>query len=150
MNNYWHTNYRAGQGGTFTFRYVLTSAENLDPAALGRLGWQNMEAPAIEQVASHEKIEGSKAPLAAAGTSFLEIDNPNVALVTWKLAEDDNGTILRLKEIAGQPEAVNIGFPHSTVRSAAECNSVEDDLHNVQVEANRIHITLRPNQVATL
>jgi hypothetical protein len=24
MNNYWDTNYRAGQGGAFTFRYVLT------------------------------------------------------------------------------------------------------------------------------
>ena len=37
MNNYWHTNYRAAQGGDFTFRYVLTSEAKLDPAFLTRL-----------------------------------------------------------------------------------------------------------------
>jgi len=34
MNNYWHTNYRAGQGGDFRFRYTLTSAPQLDGSAL--------------------------------------------------------------------------------------------------------------------
>ena len=29
MNNYWDTNYAAGQGGDFTFRYVLTSGDHL-------------------------------------------------------------------------------------------------------------------------
>ena len=32
MNNYWDTNYAAGQGGDFTFRYVLTSGDHLQPA----------------------------------------------------------------------------------------------------------------------
>ncbi len=37
MNNYWDTNYAAGQGGDFTFRYIVTSGRNLDAAcALGR------------------------------------------------------------------------------------------------------------------
>ena len=40
MNNYWDTNYAAGQGGDFTFRYVLTSGDRLDPASLSRLGWE--------------------------------------------------------------------------------------------------------------
>ena len=31
MNNYWFTNYRAGQGGHFHFRYVVTSAPSTDP-----------------------------------------------------------------------------------------------------------------------
>ena len=150
MNNYWHTNYRAGQGGTFTFRYVVTSAESFDPAALSRLGWQSMEAPATGQIASHEKVEGSEAPLPAGGTSFLQIDNPNVALVTWKLAEDGKGTILRLEEIAGKAEDVNISFPHASVQAASLCNSVEDELHTLPVVANGIHVTLRPNEVATL
>ena len=41
MNNYWHTNYVAGQGGDFTFRYVLTSGEEpgarpTQPVGVGR------------------------------------------------------------------------------------------------------------------
>ena len=34
MNNYYYTNYATGQGGDFTFRYVLTSGNNLEPASL--------------------------------------------------------------------------------------------------------------------
>ncbi len=34
MNNYWDTNYAAGQGGDFTFRYVLTSGAHLQNAGL--------------------------------------------------------------------------------------------------------------------
>jgi hypothetical protein len=41
MNNYWHTNYRAAQGGHFRFRYVITSATHTDAAALGRMGWES-------------------------------------------------------------------------------------------------------------
>lgn len=150
MNNYWHTNYRAGQGGTFTFRYVMTSAERFDPAALSRMGWQSMEPPAIGQIASHEKVANTQGQLPASGTSFLEIDNPDVALVTWKLAEDGSGTILRLKEIAGRPENVAIGFSHSSVRSATLCDAVEDDLHTLQVSANHVHITVPSRGVVTL
>lgn len=150
MNNYWHTNYRAGQGGTFRFRYVMTSAERFDPAALSRLGWQSMEAPAVGQVASHEKVADAQAKLPASGTGFVEIDNPNVALVTWKLAEDGNGTILRLKEIAGREENVSIGFPHSAVRSASLCNAVEDDLHTLPVGTNQVHVTVPRYGVVTL
>jgi alpha-mannosidase len=38
MNNYWWTNYRAAQGGDFTFRYVLTSGRSLTPQRLSMLG----------------------------------------------------------------------------------------------------------------
>ena len=38
FNNYWHTNYRAAQGGETTFRYVMTSGPSLAPAELARFG----------------------------------------------------------------------------------------------------------------
>ena len=39
MNNYWHTNYLAGQGGDFTFHYSITSRPKSDPVASARFGW---------------------------------------------------------------------------------------------------------------
>ena len=42
MNNYWDTNYRAGQGGDFTFRYAVTSGPKLDGSALTHLGMEEM------------------------------------------------------------------------------------------------------------
>ncbi len=150
MNNYWHTNYRAGQGGTFTFRYVLMSAAQFDPAALSRLGWESMEAPAMERIAAQEKIGDPPAPLPATGASLLEIQNPNVALVTWKLAEIGKGTILRLKELAGRTENVAVTSPYATIRSANLCDSVEDNLRVLPVAANHVDLTFKPYQVLTV
>jgi alpha-mannosidase len=150
MNNYWHTNYRAGQGGTFTFRYVMTSADHLDPVALTRLGSESMEAPAIDMVASQDKVGNPDEPLPAEGTSFLEINAPNIALVTWKLAEDSKGTILRLQETAGQVSEVTVQLPHTKIHSANLCNSVEDNLRDLDVAGNLIHLTMQPHEVLTI
>lgn len=150
MNNYWHTNYRAGQGGSFTFRYVLTSAGQFNPAALSRLGWESMERPSVERIGAQEKIGNPAAPLPATGASLLEIQNPNVALVTWKLAEDGQGTILRLKELAGRSEDVTVTAPYATIRSASLCDSVEDNLHALPVADNQVYLNFKPFQVLTV
>lgn len=150
MNNYWHTNYRAGQGGTFTFRYVLTSAKAFDPAGLSRLGWESMESPVLDSVINQDKAGNPDEPLPAEGASFLAIDNPNVVLVTWKLAEDGHGTILRLKEIAGRNEEVSLRLPHGKIRSASLCNSVEDRLRDLKVTGNVLPLAFQPNQVLTI
>lgn len=150
MNNYWHTNYRAGQGGTFTFRYVLTSAEHIDPAALTRMGWESMEAPAVDVVANQDKVGNPDEPLPAEGTGFLEINSPNVALVTWKSAEDGKGTILRLQETAGQASDFTVQLPHTKIHSANLCNSVEDNLHDLDVAGNEIRLTIHPHEVLTV
>lgn len=150
MNNYWHTNYRAGQGGTFTFRYALTSAKDFDPPALTRLGWESMEAPQLDSVINQDKVGNPEEPLPAEGTSFLTINAPDIALVTWKLAEDGDGTILRLQETAGQSTEATVTLLHSTVRSARLCNSVEDRLRDLAVTNNQVHLAFHPHQVLTV
>lgn len=150
MNNYWHTNYRAGQGGTFTFRYVITSDRHLDPAALSRMGWESMDAPAVDVVAPNDKAGNPAEPLPGTETSFLRIDSPNVLLVTWKRAEDGNGTILRLKEIAGENESAVVDLPYAQIRSAQRCNAVEDNLHDSPHTARQVSLTFKPHQVLTL
>jgi hypothetical protein len=96
MNNYWHTNYRVGQGGDLTFRYVMTSADRLDQAALSRLGWESMKQPTLDAVINQDKVGNPDEPLQPEGMSFLDVDSSNIVLTTWKLAEDGKGTILRL------------------------------------------------------
>ena len=66
MNNYWDTNYAAGQGGDFTFRYVLTSGNNLEPGYLSRLGWEEMSPLEVDQITSQDKAINSPRPLDAA------------------------------------------------------------------------------------
>ncbi|HEX5483277.1 MAG TPA: polysaccharide lyase family protein, partial [Terriglobia bacterium] len=65
MNNYWWTNYRAAQGGDFTFRYVLTSGRDLTPAALSRLGRSEMTPLEIDDIVSNDKAVNTPEPLNA-------------------------------------------------------------------------------------
>ena len=104
----------------------------------------------MERIGDQEKIGNPEAPLPAAGASLLEIQNPNVALVTWKLGQDGRGTILRLKELAGHSEDVTVTTPYATIHSASLCDSVEDNLRELPVAANEVHLTFSPFQVLTV
>jgi alpha-mannosidase len=150
MNNYWHTNTPPEQGGNFTFRYVLTSQDHLDPAALTKIGWESLEPAELDYVLPQDKLGDPERPLPAEGTSFLKIDAPNIVLVDWKLAEDGKGTILRLQEIAGQSTEATVQVPHSLINSASLCNAVEDNLQPFDVTAHGIRLTFSPNEVLTV
>jgi alpha-mannosidase len=149
MNNYWHTNYRAGQGGDFAFRYALASGSQLDGGALTRLGLDEMRPPELNYVVSQDKVGDPSRPLPAEGQGFLETAGQDVALITWKLAEDGNGTILRLQETAGKAAQTSLHFLHASIKSAQLCSGVEDDLKNIPVK-DRIPLSLKPLEVVTI
>ncbi len=150
MNNYWHTNYRAGQEGNFTFRYALTSGPQLDGGSLTRLGLDEMRPAELDYVVGQDKVGNPSRPLPAEGQSFLKTASQDVALITWKLAEDGNGMILRLQETAGKPAATALDFSHARIKSAQLCSGVEDDLQNLPVQDNRIPLSLKPFEVVTI
>ncbi len=150
MNNYWHTNYRARQGGEFHFRYVLTSGHSFEPANLTRLGIESRRALSPERIANQDKAGVATESLPAEGTSFLQIDNPDVLLTTWKVAESGEGTILRLEEIAGKEEHVALHLSSARVRSARLCNAMEEDLTDLPVTNQSIQLTMKPHEVVTV
>src|SRR5579872_7380949 len=80
MNNYWDTNYRAEQGGSFTFRYVVTSASSFAPGDLSRVGWEEMTPFEIDKVTSQDKAVSPPRPLNGTQGQFLNVQNPNVLL----------------------------------------------------------------------
>ena len=136
MNNYWHTNYRAAQGGEFTFRYVMTSGAKLETAALTRLAIESMRPAEVNHVTGQDKPGNPERPLPPEGASFLDTDQPNIVMETWKRAEDGNGSIIRLRETSGRATAVRIRLPHGKIQSASLCNAVEDDLKPIAVGAD--------------
>jgi alpha-mannosidase len=150
MNNYWDTNYRAAQGGEFTFRYTMTSATNLDPAALARLGWESMRPVEVDYVVGQDKVGNPPRPLPAEGASFFEVKQPDVVLVDWKISEDGRGTILRLQETAGNATTTELKFPRTSVKSATLCNGLEDDVRPLKVEDNSVKLAFQPNEVLTV
>ncbi|HEX8713373.1 MAG TPA: glycosyl hydrolase-related protein, partial [Terracidiphilus sp.] len=150
MNNYWHTNYQAGQGGVFTFRYVLTSSGQFAPAEFSKLGWESMEPVELNRVIPPDKNGNPPAPLPAEGTSLLQVNGEGVVLADWKLSEDGVGTIVRLAETGGKRTEATIHVPRGVLRAAALCSAVEDNRQSLDVQSNSVHVTLNPHEVVTV
>jgi hypothetical protein len=146
MNNYWGTNFQAWQGGDFTFRYAITSSDRLDPVALTRFG-----ASALTPLES-AGLAGSfdKSQLPVEGGSFLKIDNPSVMLTTWKLAEDGDGSILRLQETSGHEASVMVSSPFLTFADASVNSLLEEQRSELPVRDGSISTTLKPFEVQTI
>jgi hypothetical protein len=150
MNNYWHTNYRAGQGGEFTFRYAMTSGAQVDGDAYTHMSAEEMRPAEVDHVVGQDKAGDPDRPLPAEGRDFLNIDNQHVLLVTWKRAEDKNGSILRLAETAGKPEEAVVHFPHVGIASAWLASGVEDNGAPLPVDGDSVHVSLKPFEVLTV
>jgi len=150
MNNYWDTNYAAGQGGEFTFRYVLTSGDHLQPAGLSRLGWEEMTPAEVDQITSQDKALDTPRPLDAAQGSFVQVDQPNVFLVTWKVAEDGDGTILRFLEVGGQANTVEVQTPRLDVKSAWSSDALERKQAALATSAHGFRFSVKPFQIVTV
>ncbi|MBZ5561506.1 MAG: hypothetical protein LAP13_03705 [Acidobacteriia bacterium] len=150
MNNYWDTNYVAGQRGDFTFRYVITSGHAIDPAALTRLGWEALTPLETDEVKYQDKAVNSPGPLNAIQGQFLSVNQPGVVLVTWKQAEDRNGYILRFLEIAGSSSKVELSTPVFKVQSAWLCNALEENQRQIEVSGKGVRFEVKPHEIVTV
>jgi alpha-mannosidase len=146
MNNYWGTNFAPGQGGDFVFRYTLVSGPGFDPAQLTRQGWQAMTPLEADQLGA----TGAPGALPGNQASLLEIENPNVVLVTWKMAEDGEGTILRLEEIAGKPATAHVSSKFFRIARAWRCSGLEDNQSEMTTKGGGVEVLLRPFEIATV
>jgi hypothetical protein len=150
MSNYWETNWPAGQGGDYTFRYAVTSGRNLSPGALSRLGWEEMAPIEINEITSEDKAVAPPRPLAAKESSFLQVDQPNVVLVTWKRAEDELGTILRFVEVNGEPSTVKVEVPILNLQSGWICNAMEKNQQPLAVSGHSLQFPVKPFGIVTI
>lgn len=151
MNNYWHTNYRAAQGGDFRFRFVVTSAASTDVAALSRVGWEEITPLEADEITSQDKALDLPRPLDGKASSFLTIDDPNVLLDIWKPAEDGDGTILRLIDLGGAARTVTIKTPLLTIHKAAETDAVERNQKQLPMEGtNSFQVEIHPREIVTV
>ncbi|MFL6462947.1 MAG: polysaccharide lyase family protein [Bryobacteraceae bacterium] len=150
MNNYWHTNYRAGQGGDFQFRYVLTSKDQLDGGALTRLGMEEMRPVEVNYVVDQDKAGNPPRPLPPEGKGFLTTEGGDITLLTWKAAEDGKGSILRFVETAGKQTKTSVRFPTAQLISAQLCSGVEENREALPVENNSLPLSLKPFEVVTV
>ena len=133
-----------------TFRYVLNSGKKLPPASLSRLGWEEMSPLEMNEIIENDKVDNPPRPLDSAHGSFLQVDQPDVVLVTWKRPEVGEGTILRFVEVGGQSSTVNVSSPLLKVQSAWRCNSVEEKLQRLEVSPQGFNFAVKPFEIVTV
>lgn len=147
MNNYWGTNFPAWQGGDYTFRYMLTSGAKLDPTEATRFGIGAMtplEITQLPQAPGASKLPPDQAEL-------LTVDAPpNVNLSTWKVAEDGQGSILRLQEVAGRASHAQMQTRYFKFARAWLTSALEDNISPIEIREGRIDVDLRPFQTVTI
>ncbi len=151
MNNYWTTNYRAGQGGAFHFRYVLTSAPATDAPRLSRLGWQEMTPLEINRITTQDKAQPVTRPLSGRESSFLQIDDPTLVLTAWKPAQDGNGTILRFLDLGAATRTVTVHTPSLHLKEAWQSDAVERDQQRLPLAGDQqFDLPIHPHQIVTI
>ena len=122
LNNYWHTNYCAGQGGDYVFRYAITSRPKADNVASARFGW-NVSNP-LRGVIVKANPHG---PLPGVPTSLVSVAEPNVVVTAMKRAEEGRALIVRLWELSGQPTTAHLRLNGLIPAGKAQaCNLVEE------------------------
>ncbi|RJP27112.1 MAG: alpha-mannosidase [Candidatus Omnitrophota bacterium] len=89
---------------------------------------------------SHPRLEN--------GQSFAAINRENVIFETLKCTEKGNAFVLRLHECYNQRGNVKIRF-HAPPQKAVECNLLERDDQEVELEGNEIRFFIKPYEIRT-
>ena len=150
LNNYWHTNYRAEQGGDFTFRYVFTSGPQLSQAYMARLGRESMTPLETDKIVDQDKYDDPARALTPAPTSFLQVSARDVVVENWKAADDGHGSIVRLLETGGEPANFRVTLPLFTIQHAWITSAVEENQREIPTSGSSVDVSIKPHEILTL
>jgi len=145
LNNYWFTNYLAGQGGDFAFRFSITSGPKGDRTAPARFGW-DVSNPLVG-VAVEANPGGA---LKGASGSLVSIEEPNVLLVGARQSADGAGLLLRLWEVNGQATTAHVRLGPLQAKKATACNLVEEPQGDLELRDGVIAVPVRASGLATV
>jgi hypothetical protein len=147
MNNYWHTNYLAGQGGPHMFRFAITSRAKSNLTASARFGWD--VANPLRGMFSDPGNPNGKLP--AEPTSLMSIAEPNVMVIGTKLSETGQGLVVRLWEVEGKPTTAHLKLdPHIPATKATACNLVEVPGQPLEIRDGTVAVPIRGAGLATV
>jgi hypothetical protein len=120
MNNYWHTNYKAQQGGRQIFRFSLTSNRRAFSARNALVQGWNMYCPPVAGSGQTKQ----KSLLPAAAQSLISIQPAGLPLLAIKQSEDKIGFAIRTCDFAGDGGTLKLALPKPPME-VSSCDLVE-------------------------
>jgi len=140
MNNYWFTNYKAGQGGRLVFRYSLTSHRGpYDAVAASRFG-----------------AEASAGFMIWRGADDLhrlvEVGDPRLVLLSMAPADPSSEArkvLVRLWNLSDSPVTAPVRIAQHAVTSAREVQLTAEPVGPVRPAKGAAEVTCKPKRVHT-
>ena len=131
MNNYWETNYKAGQEGPTTFRYSVRPHGAFDAAAAARFGTEQSQPLIAVPVQADTPV-----PVPLLGVSSQE-----VVVAALKPSDDGQALVLRLFGASGRAEQVSLDW---------DADVYESGLNEAQGARVSGKVTVPPYGIVTL
>jgi len=121
MNNYWETNYKAGQEGPTTFRYSIKPHRRFDSGRAARFGIECSQ-PLIAVPVD------STAPLQR---TILSVKPAGVIVTAFKPSEDGTARIVRLFNASGKPEKARLTWAKPATKTVWLSNLAEERISKI-------------------
>ncbi len=121
MNNYWFTNFRAYQEGTFSWSYQLTSTSDASNAFASKFAWGERNSFATRTFPAGEN------KLSNTSLRTLNIDGPeNALLINIRPSFHKKSIVLHFRELEGLPADIKLSpaDPTITIKRMTEINSL--------------------------
>ena len=132
MNNYWHTNYAARQGGEYACRFRVSLLGPGDPGEPVRRGWAACDPLCV----SAPFVNAGAGPLLAKDAALFIADR-GVLVVAAKPADDGEGVIVKLLDVSGAARTVPVWPAAYGFREARRTNLVEMNFEPIPVAQDR-------------
>jgi alpha-mannosidase len=132
MNNYWHTNYAARQGGDIVLRYRVSLLAPGDAAEPVRRGWEACDPLYV----SPPYTNPAPGPLIARDSAF-SIPDRGVLVVGAKPADDGEGAVLKVLDVRGADRTIGVWPAAFGFQQARRVNLVEMNGPALAVSADR-------------
>jgi hypothetical protein len=145
MYNNFRTNFVNVHPGEALFRYSFTThSGDWQAARAWQSGWSAMNPPQVVW------MKGPKAGPLGPAASFVQVDAPNILLVTVKKAEDGDGMVFRLVEVQGKETEVTLSLPFFSIQNASLADPVEEKGRELPHRDHEVQAGLKPFEVVTL
>ena len=116
MNNYWETNYKAGQEGPATFRYSIEPHNSFDTGSAAKFGTGQSQPLIAVPVDNKTPAPGS----------IMKIEPASIIVTAFRPSDDGKDWIVRLFNAGGQPEKATVTWVKTTPDAVWLSNLAEE------------------------
>lgn len=150
LNNYWSPKWAGKNSAELSYRYVITSGPPFDPAQAERFGIETRCPLEVAELKKSDKLPGLRGTLPPGKASFASLSPAGLAMTAFKCAEDGQGLVVRILEIAGLEADGILKLPRMTIVSAREANAVETPGKKLEIGQNSVRFHIHPHQILTM